>query len=152
MAKAMTAKDQNALLWRIGGEPMWIGWWLEAKSGFGNDLGLEDQTALVQAAKHVTLAIPSLFAPEEQVENGYFMWWDLLLKRKAMRPELADTCLEILQDLCWHRDERVQGAALHGLGHLKHPGRPAVVDEFVRRHPDAKGDRWILECREGTVM
>jgi len=152
VAKPMIAKDHNALLWRIAAEPFWIGQWLEANSLLELDLDLDHQTALVQAAKHVTLAIPQLFAPGEPMENGYFMWWDLLLDHQTLRPELADTCLEILRDLSWRPDERVQAAALHGLGHLMHPGRPAVVDEFIRRHPEARGDRWILECREGTVM
>ena len=42
-------------------------------------------------------------------------------------------------------------AALHGLGHLAHPGRPPIVDEFIRRHPERSQDIWVLQCRNGTV-
>lgn len=146
IAKPLPHKRQNVVLWRICGEPLWIGWWLK-----GSVLSHEEKYALLDAAKVVTQAVPKLFGPSEPMENGYFMWWDLLAS-DIIDPPVAKACLDILAELSRHPDDRVQYAALHGLGHLQHPERPAVIDQYVQFHPAAKGDPWILQCREGTVM
>ena len=146
-ASGMTHKQQDQVLWRIGSNPMFVGWWLEE----GSEIERADQLRLLDAAKGVTLSIPKLYGPGQPMDTAYFMWWDLLIS-DASNLEISDRCLEILGDLSWHADQRVQCAALHGLGHLSHPRRPAVVDEYIRRHPEAITDSWVQQCREGTVM
>jgi len=147
-AKPLRAKDQDAVLWRIGGNPLFIGWLLE--NGYWG-LDIPERLELLQAAKQVTLSIPVLFGPDEPMETAYYMWWDLLISG-VEHPQVAELELEILSDLSLHRDERVQLSALHGLGHLKHPDRPQAVNRFVQFHPDLASDPWIKQCREGTVM
>lgn len=146
-SKGIPSSDLNDIIWRVGGEPLWLG------SSFYNHsrLTLDQQSRLLEAAKFVSLSIPALFTPEEPVENGYFMWWDMLAK-SIDNPDLAQQCLNILSELSQHADSRVQVVALHGLGHLSAPGREAVVDEYIRRHPEYADNDWILQCRNGTVM
>ena len=146
-ARLLSHAQQDRILWRIGSNPMFIGWWLEADS----KLNFDQKTTLLQASKSVPLAIPSLFKPDEPMENGYFMWWDLLCSGISDE-DLASECLEILEALSQHNDNRVQASALHGLGHLQHPRRAQVVDAYIARHPEAGKSEWILACRDGTVM
>ena len=147
IAKDLSRKQQNVLLWRIIGYPLFIGFWLQDNS----KLDLPEKFLLLHAAKNVTLSLPQLFEPGEPMENGYYMWWDILAKSNS-RHEIASICLDLLADLSLPQDPHVQVAALHGLGHLQHPERPAVVDEFIRRHPEFKDEPWVLQCRNGTVL
>ncbi|HWD38628.1 MAG TPA: hypothetical protein VG944_07250 [Fimbriimonas sp.] len=146
-AAPLSHKDQNTVLWRIGCNPLFLGWNLEPRS----KLDYEDQIAIVQAAKEVTLSIPLLFAPDEPMENAYYMWWDLLASDVVDRA-IGSAILETLSDLSLHPDVRVQISAIHGLGHLQHPGRPSAVDRYLQFHPELARDTWILQCRSGTVM
>jgi len=146
-AGTMSTKDQDRVLWRIGGNPLFLGW----KLRHGSDLTLQEQCELVWAAKCVTLAIPHLFGAEEPMETAYFMWWDLLIS-DVTSPELGAVVLETLSDMSLHPDGRVQYSALHGLGHLQHPGRAAAIDLYLQFHPELATDPWIRQCRDGSVM
>lgn len=143
-AAGLTHKVQNKILWRIMSNPLFVGWSLA-------EVPLEKALSFIDAAKNVTLSIPTLFAPNEAMENAYYMWWDCLVDHETSSA-VMDELLLTLSELSLHKDERIQAAALHGLGHLRHPRRAAAVDEFIRRHPDLAGNPWVLECREGTVM
>lgn len=146
VASSLSYKNQDKLLWRIASNPMFVGWWLN-----GQSLSLAEKTALIEGAATVTRSIPSLFGPEEPMEGGYFMLWDLLID-DVTDPEVTQICLEALSELSLHLDDRVQLAALHGLGHLQHPDRPKAVDTYFQFHPELKTSAWHLQCREGTVM
>ena len=111
--KDLSVEEQNTVIWRIAGEPIWLGFFLGRDSG----ISFEEQVEILNAAKCVSLAIPKLHALEQPMENGYFMRWDILAKQIATA-ELAAKCLQILEELSLHPDKRVQYAALHGLGHL----------------------------------
>lgn len=146
-AKTLRPKDHDKVLWRIGSNPLFLGWQLQRKS----ELGFEEKCEVVQAAKRVSLSIPFLFGPDEPMETAYFMWWDLLVSGMDLG-EIGDVILETLSDLSMHADSRVQYSALHGLGHLQHPGRAAAIDLYLQFHPDLATDEWIRQCRDGTVM
>jgi len=107
------------------------------------------------------------------MENCFDMWWDfvgqgfweqLLIENVkegdvgALNEEqktLLDALLETLTRILALPDKRTQGYALHGLGHLHHPGVRETVQRFLDDHrhelpPD--GIRWVEMCRDGTVM
>ena len=146
-ATPMSHGDQNTVLWRIGSNPLFLGWRLESKS----ELAFDEQFEIVRAAKCVTLAIPYLFGAGEPMETAYYMWWDLLISG-VDGGEIGTVVLETLSDLSMHSDERVQLSALHGLGHLGHPGRASVVERYIQFHPELASDPWICQCRDGSVM
>lgn len=153
-----TLEEQNRVIWRIIGSPFFIGSTLIAPS---RDLLTEDplpiqtRAELIRKAKSVTLSIPLFHKSNEPMETGFFMWWDMICEN-LVEKELVDAALETLSDLIEHEDERVQFAALHGLGHLDHPLRAATVHHWMDRNGisilPAEERRWYEECRDGTVM
>jgi hypothetical protein len=59
--------------------------------------------------------------------------------RKKHEPEdmqLQQVIFETLSQILALPFEHCQYAALHGLGHLHHPGTPKLVDEFLANHPE----------------
>lgn len=146
-ASGMTPKLQDRVLWRIGSYPLFLGWQLKPDSGLETDLKLE----IVQAAKCVTLSIPALIPSTEAMETAYFMWWDLLASGEFEHP-VGDLLIETYRDLVVHPDERVRIAALHGLGHLVHPGRESAVDLYLQFHPEDRAEERVQQCRAGTLM
>ena len=119
------------------------------------------------------------------MENCFDMWWDMVAtsfwfqtgffdwsesqKGKASKRvsegeiakldsnsrALLDAMFETLQQILDLPDRRTQGFALHGLGHLHHPGVPGLVQEYIDEHRDefAEGGlKWVEQCRDGEVM
>ncbi len=106
--------------------------------------------------------------PAEVMENCFYMWWDFIGKsfwRRGSLPyyarlddehkALLDAMLETLCAILELPDARCQSSALHGLGHLHHPGARDVVQRFIDHHrTESSPDdiKWLEECRDGTVM
>jgi hypothetical protein len=68
---------------------------------------------------------------------------------------LLDVMLETLVRILELPDARTQNYALHGLGHLHHPGARRVVQEYIDKNKSdftEPGLRWVEQCRDGTVM
>jgi hypothetical protein len=67
---------------------------------------------------------------------------------------VQDGMLAALVSILESPDLRCQSAALHGLGHLRHPRGPRVVQDFIDRSPTARefSAEWLGQCREGSVM
>lgn len=110
----------------------------------------------------------------EVMENCFSMWWDwcassfwqhLSYTRNITEGDvsslnqeqatLLDAMLQTLSRTLALSDQRTQGYALHGLGHLHHPDVREIVQRFLDKHgkqlsPDAV--RWVEMCRDGTVM
>ena len=108
------------------------------------------------------------------MENCFSMWWDFIATgfweyvdftekiaegdvTRLSREQLAllDSLFETLSKILALPDWRTQQFALHGLGHLHHPGVRGLVQNFLNRHrPDLspEGMLWIEQCRDGTVM
>jgi hypothetical protein len=108
------------------------------------------------------------------MENCFDMWWDFVasgfweymhysekisegdvphlnLEQRTLLDSMFDTLSKILT----LPDERTQGFALHGLGHLHHPGVGRLVQDYLdknRSEMSAEGIRWVEQCRDGTVM
>lgn len=149
LAKPHSSKVHDKALWRLKSEPIWVGFYIQ-----DSDVPMDERVQMVEALKHITLAIPEVHGPREPMETGYYMLWHTVGKA-CNASETADACFEVLKELLWNLDERIQYSALHGLGHLNHPSRPALVSEFIQR-ADSKLSQeertWLQECRDGTVM
>jgi hypothetical protein len=60
-----------------------------------------------------------------------------------------------LQEILDLPDLRTKSYALHGLGHLHHPGVRPLIQKHIDQNKDqfsAEGLRWVEQCRDGTVM
>ena len=52
-------------------------------------------------------------------------------------------------------DVRCDFAALHGLGHLRHPEGVKMIEKYIIKHADnlkPEDLEWLKECRDGTMM
>ena len=86
-----------------------------------------------------------LFA-REPLDTSVQMWWDSLCydwhcgnrgrDRGGDDLLLQDVMFETLARILMLESEICQGAALHGLGHLHHPGTGELVDQFLKQHPN----------------
>jgi hypothetical protein len=121
----------------------------------------------------------------EIMENCFYMWWDLMADsfwrqpdffdhgginegRSSMKVEqgeiskldgnsraLLDAMFETLQRSLDLPDGRAQQFALHGLGHLHHPGVRELVEKYIDEHRNqltADALKWVEQCRDGEVM
>ncbi len=83
-----------------------------------------------------------LFAAES-LETSVEMWWDSLCydwhcgNRKRERggedASMQDVMFQTLSNLLALESPTCQGAALHGLGHLHHPGTEELVQQYLRQ-------------------
>jgi hypothetical protein len=121
----------------------------------------------------------------EIMENCFDMWWDLVamsfwfqtdffessgprewqFSRRVGYGEvskldrnsraLLDAMFETLQRILELPNRRTQRFALHGLGHLHHPGVHGLVQRYIDDHKNEftdDGMKWMEQCRDGRVM
>ncbi len=108
------------------------------------------------------------------MENCFNMWWDSVASGfweqlgfsdniaesdvsclSAEQTALLDAMFETLSKILALPDARTQECALHGLGHLHHPGVRGLVQQFLDEHRSeftAVGIKWVERCRDGSVM
>jgi hypothetical protein len=68
---------------------------------------------------------------------------------------VLDSMFETLKDILELADLRCEQYALHGLGHLHHPGVKELVQKYIDKHKgemDPEDLTWLEQCRDGTVM
>ena len=107
-------------------------------------------------------------------ETGFYMWWDLILfgfwfeqtyhrklpaENYQLLPEedrkLADAMFETLVEILKLDGDRTKSCALHGLGHLHHPGVRVVVQQYIDSQPPGlapEAIKWLEDCRDGRIM
>ena len=106
--------------------------------------------------------------PVKEMENCFDMWWDMVassfwMPMKKKDPKslnedqrvLLDGMFATLCDILQLPDLRCRAYALHGLGHLHHPGVRGVVQKYIdknRKNWRPENVRWVERCRDGTVM
>jgi len=81
----------------------------------------------------------------EPLETSVQMWWDSLCydwhcgnrKRESGGEDLQlqDVYFQTLARVLAIDSETCQGAALHGLSHLRHPQTKELIDRFIEGHP-----------------
>jgi hypothetical protein len=134
---------------------------------------LENRLSCIRSMYHVN----SDFVTHLQRELGpdlsaFYMWWDLILhgfwnpnkphfpgtyrgdasKLDQESRQVLDVMFETLQRILSLPDRKSQESALHGLGHLHHPGVHDVVQQFIdTRGSDFKME-WLEQCRDGRCQ
>jgi hypothetical protein len=110
----------------------------------------------------------------EVMENCFDIWWDSIASgfwnemsfARGVREgdvasldsencALLDSMFDTLSAILALPDKRTQQYALHGLGHLHHPGVHDLVQAFIDANRGAfssDGLQWVEQCRDGTVM
>ena len=74
---------------------------------------------------------------------------------EAAEQRVVDAMLDTLTQILHLEEERCVYYALHGLNHLKHPRRAAVVQEFLERHKrqwNTESLAYAQSCRDGEAM
>jgi len=112
---------------------------------FAGDISLEARIHCIQsifdAFERVLAGWPSREAP-----SSFFMWWDNFASAfwSSVSPveaadainedarKVLDTMFDTLIRILKLPDRGCQICALHGLGHLRHPGVPAAIDQYRR--------------------
>ncbi len=143
-----TAEGLNQGLWAMFSYPGY----------FGTAMADEAAAFELRARAMRSLVVPYRvyvkgWNPDEAMPNGWWMLWDLLSSLDAPRGGMAGVALECLEEILAIPDRRCQEAALHGLSHLEHRDRPAVVQAWIDRHGGEGWDlRWLESCRDGEAM
>ena len=158
------------LCWRFSPEQLDQGFWFVFGAG-GEDYftrflaeGVVDWPAREACIEAIYNLYAELFA-HEWVESAAFMLWDILLDRLrslddgatvcVLPPErhVADAMFRTLRRILALPVAECQHAALHGLGHLRHPATASAVQEFLDSRPSLDPElrqyaEWVLEGEE----
>lgn len=110
---------------------------------------------VIRSMAHV---FKGLFATQP-LETASYMWWDMIafpMEEPAASdadafPDAAkvhQVLFEVVRDILEIEAEPCQRAALHGLNHLRHPDAPALIRDWLNRHPavDPKLAKYANEC------
>jgi hypothetical protein len=106
----------------------------------------------------------------EALQKCFYMWWHIVVtgfwahQGQFEAPDLSqldgeattllEAIFETLRQILSVSDPRVQGYALHGLGHLQHPGVRELIQHYLNENKDrftAEHVQWIEQCRDGIV-
>ena len=104
----------------------------------------------------------------------FYMWWDYVCtsfwnertyaKKIAAEEyglldesdrQLVDAMFETLCEILRIDNGLCQAAALHGLGHVHHPGVRSIVQKYMDTHAvgmTLDETRWLESCRDGVAM
>ena len=121
------------------------GFWYLSGAGRCNDWVWDTKVAWRLRQKCI-LAMVSLFERlfiKEQLHDTCYMWWDFFRNfRKKQDLKVKETMLRAMEQILLSPSEDCRAAALHGLGHLRHPPKAQVIKKFLRSHPELSD-----ECR-----
>jgi len=137
---------------------------------------LWDPTIALEKRTQCIHSMAALFADyvsandAESLQRCFYMWWHIgvtgfwthqgqfeTLDVSQLNPEAAsllETIFETLKQILAVPDPRVQGYALHGLGHLQHPGVRDLVQHYIDQNKDRFTEehvQWMEQCRDGVV-
>lgn len=135
LTKDATPTEANIAIWKIYSFPFFL--FMQCKTD-------EHIGRLLAASKLLTLSIPRIHPRDEPMENGFYMMWDILAGGFF-------NDVSILAELVEHPDQRVQLAALHGLGH-RGDDRIPILETYAKNHPDVWDNEWFKQCLDGSVM
>jgi hypothetical protein len=105
------------------------------------------------------------FFYDAPLQTSSYMWWDSFAysycvpgSRDPVNNEehrrIQDTMFHTLVRILALDSEICQVAALHGLGHLRHPDTKKVIEDFMKRHPNLteKQIDYCNNCITGHIM
>ncbi len=106
----------------------------------------------------------------ELLQKCFYMWWHIVVTGfwthqgqfetpdlSQLEPEanrLMEAIFETLKQILTVPEPRTQGYALHGLGHLHHPGVQDLVQHYIDQNEDRFTEehvQWMEQCRDGVV-
>ena len=150
-------RDPSVLRWRFTPEQRDQGFWFIFGAG-GEEYFtrfLAEDVVPWPARQACIEAIYDLYAGlflDEPWGTAPFMLWDILLDRfwsgeddelplsRAQERPVRDTFFRTLSRILALPSPECQHAALHGLGHLRHPDTAAVVAEYLAAQPQLDPD------------
>lgn len=113
------------------------------------EIPFEVRATLVRSMFHLFEKFFSVKSQDASDHNSWgsaYMWWDLLahgpgcdMETSAERDEgllMQDVLFETLQRVVRLPSRDVQWAALHGFGHLRHPGTPKFIEAWLHERRD----------------
>ena len=112
----------------------------------GNIIDYSDEplSSRKECIESMAVLFERLFA-REPLDTSVHMWWDSLCyawhsgnrnrERGGEDSELQDVFFQTLAKVLAVDSWICQGAALHGLGHLHHPGTAGLVHRYIEEHP-----------------
>jgi len=135
------------------------------------DAPLEPRLECIRSMYHVYADVIAKLDPAIAMENCFYMWWDTIAEKfwrsagqegtirfspaddehRQLQGAILETLLRILQ----LGERRCEFAALHGLGHLRHPDGVKAIQVYIVKHADDLSPEdlgWLKECRDGTMM
>jgi len=137
---------------------------------FDSTVPLSKRVECISAIYHVFGDYVSKHDGEFSSElSGFDMWWDLVLDEFWLPPRsarsgeheishldddsraLLDAMFETLTRILDLPDHESQKSALHGLGHLHHPGVRSVVQSFIDAKHPGFSPKWLEQCRDCDV-
>ncbi len=130
-----SAANANWLIWTVFGDPFFLQ---------HRKLDHSQTEKLIAGCVRVTRSIPRLHEPDQPMENGFFMLWDLM----DINTQYA---IDALAELLDHPDFRIQYAALHGLGH-RGDSRIPIIQKYIQSYPEMLDDEFVNQCLSGTAM
>lgn len=104
-----------------------------------------------------------LFAVDD-LHTSSNMWWDSIsgsykVGHRSQSTsddvrKIQDVMFETLTKILYLESEECQGAALHGLGHLRHPNTEKVIRDWIATQPDLPEDdlEYAEACITGDIM
>jgi hypothetical protein len=96
-----------------------------------------------------------LFAKNPLNNENCYMWWDHLRTiEDNPDPKVREAMFEALSHILKMESHECQVSALHGLGHLEHEGKRALIEGYLASHPgiDAGIKEYALAAIEGRVL
>ena len=98
-------------------------------------------------------AMPTMFREflaVRPLDQACYMWWDMLRRfDDAGDPSIIDIMVAALEEVLDIPTRHCQISALHGLGHLRHSSKAAIISRFVQSHPTL--DSEILKYANAAI-
>jgi len=134
-----------------------------------SNIPLENRTACIRSMLALFRDYVALH-DADVLQKCFFMWWHIIVtgfwahQGQFDKPDvsqldpdattLLNTIFETLTQIVDVPDPRTQGYALHGLGHLHHPGVRGLVQQYIEQNKGRFTEehvQWIEQCRDGVV-
>ena len=95
------------------------------------------------------------FFSHKPLDNTCFMWWDFF-RYFGDEPDEKVTAemFRALKQILFMKSIYCQTAALHGLGHLKHIGKEALIKKYLNKNPGVEKQirDYALACISGNIL
>lgn len=117
-----------------------------------------DKNVLLTLRRKCILSMVNLFEivfMKDSLGDVAFMWWDSFRSfEDEPEWEIVRAIFDALSKIIRMESSECWGSALHGLGHLSHPGKAVLINDFLQTHPDVHPDTvaYALAAIEGRVL